>query len=344
MEETLGKRISFHRKRLGLTQDALAEKMGVTAQAVSKWENDLSCPDITILPKLAQVFGVSTDALLGVEPPEAPPAVVIAAPEPPREEEEKGGTWELTYNNSRSKFGMASWVLLVGILQLLVALNGWSFISFFSILWSSGLLVFGLYGLYPRFSFFRLGCTLFGGYYLLNLFDCLPFPLSLASKKQLLFPILLLLLGLSLLFDAWKKRHNRKDAGFTIRHNGRAIASKSNHYEVSQDGFFNCANSFSENTYRVDLPLLAGGKAESSFGEMVVDLTGCKAVAEGCQVEVNNSFGELEILIPRRFQADLFQESTLGSIDTVGHPSEAPEGTLRLICSSSFGEITIRYI
>lgn len=73
MEETLGKRISFHRKRLGLTQDALAEKMGVTAQAVSKWENDQSCPDITILPKLSQVFGITTDALLGIESPEVPP-------------------------------------------------------------------------------------------------------------------------------------------------------------------------------------------------------------------------------------------------------------------------------
>ena len=57
MEETLGKRIVFHRKRLGLTQDALAELMGVTAQAVSKWENDQSCPDIGALPKLAEIFG-----------------------------------------------------------------------------------------------------------------------------------------------------------------------------------------------------------------------------------------------------------------------------------------------
>ena len=56
MAETLGKRIAEHRKRLGLTQDALAEKLGITAQAVSKWENDLSCPDITMLPKLAEIF------------------------------------------------------------------------------------------------------------------------------------------------------------------------------------------------------------------------------------------------------------------------------------------------
>ncbi len=67
MEQTLGKRIMQHRKDMGLTQDQLAEKLGVTAQAVSKWENDLSCPDINMLPRLAEVFGTTTDALLGHE-------------------------------------------------------------------------------------------------------------------------------------------------------------------------------------------------------------------------------------------------------------------------------------
>ena len=42
MEETMGKRIAANRKRLGLTQDGLAEKLGITAQAVSKWENEVS--------------------------------------------------------------------------------------------------------------------------------------------------------------------------------------------------------------------------------------------------------------------------------------------------------------
>ena len=67
--DTLGKRIAYHRKTLGLTQEQLAEKLGVTAQAVSKWENDQSCPDIGILPQLAEIFGVTTDALLGREAP-----------------------------------------------------------------------------------------------------------------------------------------------------------------------------------------------------------------------------------------------------------------------------------
>ena len=70
MEETLGKRISGHRKRLGLTQDQLADKLGVTAQAVSKWENDISCPDIMLLPLLAQILGVTLDDLFS--PPISP--------------------------------------------------------------------------------------------------------------------------------------------------------------------------------------------------------------------------------------------------------------------------------
>lgn len=64
MEQTIGKRIARHRKELGLTQDALAEQLGVTAQAVSKWENDQSCPDISLLPTLCRIFGISTDELL----------------------------------------------------------------------------------------------------------------------------------------------------------------------------------------------------------------------------------------------------------------------------------------
>ena len=64
MEQTLGKRIMENRKRLGWTQDRLAEQMGVSAQAVSKWENDQSCPDISLLPKLAELFGITVDELL----------------------------------------------------------------------------------------------------------------------------------------------------------------------------------------------------------------------------------------------------------------------------------------
>lgn len=64
MENTLGKRIAQLRKEKSLTQEELAQVMEVSAQAVSKWENDLTCPDITSLPKLAKILGVSVDELL----------------------------------------------------------------------------------------------------------------------------------------------------------------------------------------------------------------------------------------------------------------------------------------
>ena len=59
-KQTMGKRISDLRKSKGMTQEQLAQQVGVTAQAVSKWENDLSCPDISILPQLAEALGVTT--------------------------------------------------------------------------------------------------------------------------------------------------------------------------------------------------------------------------------------------------------------------------------------------
>ncbi|MBR6526056.1 MAG: helix-turn-helix transcriptional regulator [Clostridia bacterium] len=78
MTETLGARISNLRKEKKLTQEALAEKLNVSPQAISKWENDQSCPDIMLLPTLAQLLGVSTDVLLSGE---KKPAMQVLPPE-----------------------------------------------------------------------------------------------------------------------------------------------------------------------------------------------------------------------------------------------------------------------
>lgn len=66
-KKTLGIMIASLRKEQGLTQLELAEKMGVTDKAVSKWERDLSCPDVNTIPKLAEVFGISVDELMQVK-------------------------------------------------------------------------------------------------------------------------------------------------------------------------------------------------------------------------------------------------------------------------------------
>ncbi len=67
MLATLGERIAYHRKRCAMTQEQLAEKCSVTPQAVSKWENGLTAPDIGLIPRLAELFSVTCDELLGAE-------------------------------------------------------------------------------------------------------------------------------------------------------------------------------------------------------------------------------------------------------------------------------------
>ena len=56
------------RKALGLTQEGLAQKLGVTNQAVSKWESGQSCPALALLPRIADLFGITIDELFGREP------------------------------------------------------------------------------------------------------------------------------------------------------------------------------------------------------------------------------------------------------------------------------------
>ena len=64
MNNTLGENISRHRKMTKLTQEELAERMNVSSQAVSKWENDLSLPDIETIQRLAMLFGCTIDELV----------------------------------------------------------------------------------------------------------------------------------------------------------------------------------------------------------------------------------------------------------------------------------------
>lgn len=66
-KQTFGATISALRKERGMTQLELARQMGVTDKAVSKWERNLSFPDVASLPKLAEVLGTSVDELLEVK-------------------------------------------------------------------------------------------------------------------------------------------------------------------------------------------------------------------------------------------------------------------------------------
>ena len=86
---TLGESINYYRKKAGLSQEELAEKVGVSRQSVSKWELGEATPEVGKLMALAAAFGITTDRLLSGEiPKEEPPA---AGPEQKKEMDlEKG--------------------------------------------------------------------------------------------------------------------------------------------------------------------------------------------------------------------------------------------------------------
>ena len=336
MEETLGKRIVTHRKQLGLTQDVLAERLGVTAQAVSKWENDQSCPDITMLPKLAEVFHCSTDELLGIVRPEVHTAEIVTEESQSGEGPVEKGTWELKWDSGRrTTVGLAVWMLLSGFVLILVQDMG-SSANLWQILWTSGLFLYGLFGvIYPKFSIFRLLCAITGGHYLCKKV----FQASLESDY--LMVLLLLFFGVYLLIKAVK---NPKKGSIHLFHNGRKLISGNSKHFTYVGNHFECENSFGEATHLVQTEILEGGMADISFGQTTLDLRGCREVGENCLLELNCSFGELELLVPRRFRVELMESASFGSVEVQGQPEEDCINLIKAQCDVSFGHISIRYV
>ena len=65
MKTNIGENIAYYRRLNAMTQEELAERLNVSAQAVSKWEQKINLPDIMLLPEIADVFMISTDDLFG---------------------------------------------------------------------------------------------------------------------------------------------------------------------------------------------------------------------------------------------------------------------------------------
>lgn len=341
MEQTLGKRIMLCRKNLGMTQNDLADALGVTAQAVSKWENDQSCPDINMLPKLAQIFGITTDELLGHQAEPVHQAQIIDD-EQAEEDENDGihlqkGRWEFKYDaGRRGAVFFALLVLAVGSLALLSEVLNWD-VSFWSILWPTALLVFGIQGILEKFSFFSIGSILFGGYFLLDNLNVVSFDLG-----DMVFPIIVVLFGLSLLADALRKP---KKARFYVKRNGQPVADKTPKNSYTTEGeHFECDMAFGDGRQDIMMPVLGSGEIDCSFGNFIVDLSGCETITDHCRIEVDCSFGEITVLVPSRYRVLPDSDTTFASISTSGTPDADPVGTISMACDVSFGQITIRYI
>ncbi len=333
MKETLGKRIMRHRKALGLTQDQLAEQLGVTAQAVSKWENDLSCPDIAMLPKLSGVFHITTDQLLGQVPEEAPTFTGEVVDSEPEGIHLENNGFEFHWDGGR-KSGLSFAVLVLAVgLQLLLARLYSADISFWQILWPSALAVWGLGRLLSRFSFIRLGTALAGLWFLLDHWKLIPIELD----KGLLFPILVLLFGAALLVDAITKPRKKL---FSIHGKDK---QRRNDFSMEDESFGYNA-SFGSSTQLIQMPRLTEGDINCAFGDYTVDFSGVEELSGDCQVAVNCSFGNLLLLVPRHFAVQQTNSTSFGNFEISGQPVVDPKGVLCLSANCSFGQIQLRYI
>lgn len=340
MDETLGKRIAANRKRLGMTQDQLSEKLGITAQAVSKWENDLSCPDITMLPKLADIFGTSTDALLGREPAAVTVETEVIPDTGKRDNcftyDSDSGKMDFHWEGAKLEgIGLACWVLLTGILYFVTELLHID-ISFWNLIWPTFLLVFGLFGLYPKFSVLRLGCALTGGYFLLDKLGIL----TVKPNSGILIAVLVVLFGLALLADALNKRkHPWK----------KAYANKAQHKEFCNDyrtegNSFYYDASFGDSEQFVLLQTLESGQISVNFGDFIVDLSGVTTVEQNCKLQAECNFGQLSIRIPRCFQVSTASSTAFAGFEIHGQADPNPRGTINLEADVSFGTIVVYYI
>lgn len=111
---TLGERLVALRTQRGLSQESLAEQLGVTRQSVSKWETDASLPDLEKLVKLSEVFAVSLDQLVKGE---------SAAQEQTPVAQQEWPLWNRICQHYGSKGYLLGWILVAwGILGLLKAL------------------------------------------------------------------------------------------------------------------------------------------------------------------------------------------------------------------------------
>ena len=97
---SIGKSIAKYRKAKGLTQEELGAKLGVTNQAVSKWESEVSMPDVMLLPEIANALGITLDDLYGIA--KEPEKIYCSADDFPAFCHQK--LIELFYHNTKMRF------------------------------------------------------------------------------------------------------------------------------------------------------------------------------------------------------------------------------------------------
>ena len=345
MEQTIGKRIARLRKSRGMTQDQLAERVGVSAQAVSKWENDVSCPDISLLPKLAEIFQVTTDSLLGMpEKTEIVPAapkssgihVNIGKDEGSEPDEERNG---FTFNfdlGGKELPWFATAVLLFAVALLLnrTLLSGLGDAGVWDLMWPSALLALGLTSLWQRIGAWSVGLTAVGVYFLLVKMHILSgFP---KLTWGVVVPVLLVLWAISMFADHFTGRKRGKHVSV----DGDGKATKELHME---DGTLSFEGTFGNETVTVTEDCFRGGDVEVSFGSYTLDFTGSDCLEPDSSLDAEVSFGSLTLLLPRSWRVEVESDRSASSVSTHGQPDDGAGQTLTVDADLSFSSLDIRW-
>ena len=334
-KETMGKRISDLRKGKGMTQDQLAQIMGVSAQAVSKWENDLSCPDISILPQLADALGVTTDELLGKVQLRSL-SVEDGAPK----KEKKMHTVNVSLQMAKWEKIVFSLLLVgIGVVFLLNALHVISLssgITLWSVLWPFFLTCMGVMLCRKELNPVSLGLALFGLYMLL--FNLGIIPQQYRLTWSMIWPAALILVGLTVLLGYLFPKRKGEGEGIFHVEKGDPV------FECSEEGgFIKVEAAFSSQAKKVtgDVPF-RGADIDMSFGNLTFDLT--EAVIEnGATIQADVSFGSATILLPASVGVKSENSAAFGGVNC---PEGDPNASIRINLKGdvSFGKIEVQYV
>lgn len=130
---SFGNNLINYRKKLGITQEELAERLHVSRQTVSRWETDLTAPDLDILVSLSDIFGCSLDELVRGE---EYTSEVEAAPLTENTEQQRAPEPTISASERRRHFSSFAIMISAGVLTVLIAVAAMMFIYSASEVWS----------------------------------------------------------------------------------------------------------------------------------------------------------------------------------------------------------------
>lgn len=331
-KETMGKRISDLRKGKGMTQEQLAQLLGVTPQAVSKWENDLSCPDISILPQLAEALGVTTDELLGRTP------LRIS------EGSDKCNGKGHAHVSVRLRLNQAEKIifalLLMGI-GLIFLLNAFHVIelgegvTFGSVLWPFLVACMGVMACRSELNPISIGLFLFGVYMLLFNLGIIPAQYKLTWAMA--WPVALILIGVTILLHFFLPKRKKEGGIFEVEKSDPVFDC------TDESGFIRIDSAFTSQTKCVETGApFTGAKIDSSFGSLVLDLSQAE-IQNGALIDADVSFGSLTVRLPAFVGANAACKTAFGGYDC---PPGNPDAEIKVSLNGdvSFGKIEVEYV